>query len=61
MRRPRLSLEHAKALRAAAALSGLTVTLYLERVIRPMVEEDLRERANGSPALAMRGQATPEE
>jgi hypothetical protein len=55
MFRPRLSDDHARELQTAAALAGLTATIYLERVVRPMVQADLRRRADQEESLRRRG------
>ena len=49
--RPRLSPEHAQAINLAAALAELTPNQYLETVIRPLVQDDLRQRAANNPTL----------
>jgi len=57
--RPRLTHDHARALQAAAALAGLTPNQYIETVLRPLVEADLRERA--SQEIVLRGCATVDD
>jgi hypothetical protein len=48
MMRPRLSDEHTQALAIAAGLANLSINQYLERVIRPLVEADAKERLGRS-------------
>jgi hypothetical protein len=42
--RPRFSMRLASLIKRAAALAGLSVPQYLERVILPLVQTDLRAR-----------------